>query len=89
MNTALRKAEGRFSETAIDGETVIMHLDSGVFFSLTGAAREIWLLIDGQRNEAEIVAALAGIFGGNERAIADDVATFIAQLTEADLVLAA
>jgi len=88
MSAPLRKAEGRFSETAFEDEVVVMQLDSGEFFSLTGTARDIWLLIDGRRSAAEIVATLAAVFACTESEIAGDVADFLAQMTEAQLVVA-
>ena len=86
MHGAVRKHHGAFSETAIEGETVVMHLSNGEFFSLTGTARDIWLLIDDQRSRADIAAMLAARYGGETGAIAADVAQFVAHLTEAGLV---
>lgn len=86
MNGAVQKHHGAFSETAIEGETVVMHLANGEFFSLTGTAREIWLLIDDQRSMSDIAAQLAARYGGDADPIAADVAQFLAHLTEAGLV---
>ena len=54
--TALIKAAGRFTEADIDHEIVIMRLDNGEFFSLSGTAAAIWRLIDGERDTAALVA---------------------------------
>lgn len=86
MSAALRKATTRFSETQIDGEVVVMHLDDGVFFSLTGTAAAGWRLIDGTRDQAAIVAALAAQFAADPAAIAADLEPFLGQLIEAGLV---
>ena len=86
MTGVLTKATERFSETTIDTETVVMSLDSGDFFSLSGTARAIWLLIDGSRDRAALVAALAGQFEVAEDAIAGEVDAFMAQLAQADLI---
>ena len=86
MTGVLTKATERFSETTIDTETVVMSLDSGDFFSLSGTARAIWLLIDGSRDRAALVAALAGQFEVAEDAIAGEVDAFLAQLAQADLI---
>ena len=82
----LTKAQDRFSETAIDDEIVVMSLDSGDFFSLSGTARAIWLLIDGSRDRAALLAALANQFGVAPDAIAGEVDHFLAQLVHANLV---
>jgi hypothetical protein len=82
----LTKATERFSETTIDTETVVMSLESGDFFSLSGTARAIWLLIDGSRDRAALAEALAKQFETQEDAIADEVDAFLAQLAQADLI---
>ncbi|HVR90148.1 MAG TPA: PqqD family protein [Novosphingobium sp.] len=83
---ALAKATGHFSETVIDAEVVVMSLDSGDFFSLTGTARDIWELIDGTHDRAAIVAALAGRNGVVREAIVGEIDAFLAQLAEAGLL---
>lgn len=82
----LTKSQDRFSETAIDDEIVVMSLDSGDFFSLSGTARAIWLLIDGSHNRAALLAALAQQFGVAPDTIAAEVDGFLAQLVDANLV---
>jgi pyrroloquinoline quinone biosynthesis protein D len=84
----LRKIPDRFSETRIDDEIVVMQLDSGVFFSLTGTAAAIWELIDGTRDRSAVLAMLARQFDGGATGIASEVDTFLAQLAEAGLVAA-
>ena len=84
----VRKASDRFSETTIDDEIVVMNLESGDFFSLTGTARDIWLLIDGRRDEGALVAALAADYGVDEATIGLDVADFLTQLEAAGLLAA-
>lgn len=86
MTGKLVKAPDRFSETTIDTETVVMSLASGDFFSLSGTARAIWLLLDEHHDRAALVAALAGQFGVAADAIAGEVDAFLAQLIQADLV---
>lgn len=87
MNGLLAKASERFSETAIDDEIVVMNLDDGSFFSLTGTARTIWRLIDGTRSRTALVKALAEEFSTSDTAIATDVDAFLAQLDEAGLLV--
>ncbi len=86
MTGRLAKAAARFSETTIDTETVVMDLDSGDFFSLTGTARAIWEMIDGTRNRAALIAALASEFAQAPGDIAADVDAFLAQLLAAGFV---
>lgn len=80
MSNPITKLAGQFSETTIDDEVVVMQLDSGSFFSLTDTGRAIWLLIDGTRDRAALLTALAAEFGAAEADIAGDVDHFLASL---------
>lgn len=84
--TLLAKQAGRFTETEIDDEIVVMRLDTGEFFSLTGTAAETWRLIDGTRDRSALVKALAAGFGGGEGDIAPDVDEFLTRLKELGLI---
>jgi len=89
MSDALIKNPARFVATEIDDETVVMSLDSGDFFSLTGTARSIWALLDGTRSRDAVLAVLAADYGVAPAAIAGEVDAFLAELTAAGLVRAA
>ena len=85
----LAKQTDRFTETKIDDEIVIMKLDTGDFFSMTGTAAAAWRLIDGTRARAELLDALAAQFDTDESVIVADVDDFLAQLKEQGLVATA
>src|SRR4051794_27443605 len=61
------------------------HLDRPPFV-FEGSAAQIWSCLDGERDEAEIVAYLAGAFSAPARQVADDVRGFLARLGELGLV---
>jgi pyrroloquinoline quinone biosynthesis protein D len=86
---ALIKRSDRFAETGIDDEIVVMRLDSGDFFSLEGTAASTWRLIDGTRDRAALIEALAVEYGADESEIAADVDDFLAQLQRQGLVATA
>jgi PqqD family protein of HPr-rel-A system len=86
MISTLAKAQGRYSETEIDGEIVVMNLESGDFFSLTGTAREIWMRLDGSKDRAGLIAALAADYGCEAAAMTADVDAFLAELVAAGLL---
>lgn len=85
----LTKQLDRFTATQIDDEVVVMRLDSGDFFSLTGTAAAVWQLIDGTRDRAALIEALASQFDSNDGEIAADVDGFLAQLKEQGLIVGA
>lgn len=86
MNAALVKRTDRFVETEIDGETVVMELETGDFFSLSGSALSIWQLIDGTRDRASLLAAVAAEYQAEAAELAGDVDGFVADLKAAKLV---
>ena len=83
---AITKQADRFTEADIDHEIVIMRLDNGEFFSLSGTAAAIWRLIDGKRDKASLVTAVADQFEAGESDVAGDVDEFLAQLKETGLL---
>ncbi len=85
--SAIIKAKGHFSETEIDDEVVVMNLDSGEFFSLTGTAREIWRLVDGTRDRDSVLAELAREFEAAPTEIAADLDPFLDALAGAGLIV--
>jgi hypothetical protein len=78
--TFLTKWAGRFTETEIDDEIIVMHLGTGEFFSVVGTAAAIWRLIDGTRDRSALIAALSAEFEADDQDIAVDVDEFISRL---------
>lgn len=81
-----KKYSPAFVETKIGDEVIVMHLESGEFFSLRGTAAEIWLLIDNERSSSDIAAILAEQHGAPESSVAADVQEFLDQLGQAGLL---
>src|SRR4051812_38946742 len=82
----LSKCSDMFTEADIDEEIVVMRLDNGEFFSLSGTSAAIWRLIDGKRDRAALLAMLVEEFEDDRVAIAADVDEFLTQLREAGLL---
>jgi hypothetical protein len=83
---AIQKLVGRFTEADIDDEIILMRLDNGELLSLADTAAAAWRLIDGSRDQDELVAALGAEFDADEQLIARDVGELLHQLKEAGLV---
>lgn len=86
MTARLVKQRDRFSETMVDGEVVLLNLDDGTFFSLTGTAAAIWALIDGERNRDAMLAELAVGYEAEVETIAPQLDAFVTQLKVAGFV---
>jgi hypothetical protein len=78
--TAIAKLTDRFTETEVDDEIVIMRLDNGEFFALSGTAAAIWRLIDGERDRVALIEAIGVQFEADETQIAADVDEFVDRL---------
>ena len=86
MTAPISKRTAAFSETAIDDEVVVMDLDRGDFFSLTGTAVAIWHKIDGTRCRSALIAELSDEYGRPASEVTVDVDAFLAQLKTAGLI---
>jgi pyrroloquinoline quinone biosynthesis protein D len=83
---ALTKRIGRFTETGVDDEIIVMRLDNGEFFALSGTAAAAWRLIDGKRDRAALVAELATEFAADESRITADVDELLKRLKDSRLI---
>ena len=70
----------------IDGETIIMNLEQGDYYSLNPSGGEIWLHVLAGRRRDELLAAIAERHG--ELSSPAEVDAFIARLIEYRLVVA-
>ena len=73
----------------IENEAVIISLDSKVFRGLNSVGSRVWELIDGRRSVDEIVARIVAEFEVTAEVAARDVAAFVDQLLQKQLVTAA
>jgi hypothetical protein len=72
----------------IDGETIIIHLGSGTYYSIDGVGAEVWALIDRGVASATIVSAAQARYDADPDLVAPDVVTFLEQLVQEGLVVA-
>ncbi|MBX7458651.1 PqqD family protein [Qipengyuania sp. 1NDH17] len=83
---AIRKLTDNFIATEVDGELLIVDLDGGELFSLSGTAKAVWDAIDGTRNADAIAALMAERHRGDPAVIAADVKALVGQFESAALV---
>ena len=86
MSQPLTKDPSAFAETRIDDEIVIMNLSSGDFFSLQDSAAAIWDLLDGSRDRAAVLAALADGYDAAGADLARDLDAFLGELRAGGLI---
>ncbi len=85
MRARYRTDPDRIVHETIDGESIVIDLETGVYFSLTGSAPEIWrLLVEGCSPAAVADAFASG--RGDAPAVLDAVHRLVEQLCEAQLL---
>jgi hypothetical protein len=73
-------------DEVFDDEVVIIHFDTGNYYSLDSVGTEIWGLIESGASVGEIVESLAQRYDGSQAAMEDAITRFVAELQEEDLV---
>lgn len=79
------RSHGIASET-IDGETIVLNLGTGTYFSLSGAAQAAWPLIEQGASAPQIAARLRSRYASDGGAIEDAVAAFIQELLREQVI---
>lgn len=83
---AIRKCTGNFVATKVDDEILIVDLEGGELFSLTGTAKAVRQAINGQRSEEEIARQMAQLYDADPKVISGDVAGLLSQFEDAALI---
>jgi Coenzyme PQQ synthesis protein D (PqqD) len=73
----------------LDGEVIVVNLDSGTYYSLEGPAAAIWSAIDGGASLAETVAHAARRYDAPGDALERSVTRFVDELEREQLIVAA
>jgi hypothetical protein len=81
----VRHARKTVHET-LDGEAIVIHLESGSYYSLTGSGAEIWSLLSSSRSAEQIIGEMARRHVVEERAINREIEAFLADLEREQLV---
>jgi hypothetical protein len=71
----------------LEGEAVLLDLDTGRYFGLNGSGRRILELMDGERSLAEIRQRLAGEFDAPAEELSADLAGLVDELGREGLLL--
>ena len=66
----------------IDGEVMVINLDTGVYYSVTGAGADVWPLLVGGATRREISDRVARHYGADAASVERDVDTFITRLAD-------
>ena len=86
-NTSLRINTPKIVHETIDGETVILNLDSGNYYSLDGIGANIWALVEKNVAMNGIIECISNGYDGVREEMEAAINTFIAQLMQEDLIM--
>lgn len=71
-NTKLKRSD-KATFQVVAGEAILIHLDTGTYFSLNKVSTEFWEMLDGQKTVEQHATAIADKYNTMTDAIADDV----------------
>jgi hypothetical protein len=66
----------------IDGEVMVINLDTGVYYSVTGVGAAVWPMLVGGATPREISDRVARHYGTDSASVERDVDAFIARLAD-------
>lgn len=75
-------------ERDLQGESVLLDLNTGIYYSLNPAGGFIWRLLDGNRTVREIVDLVVAEFDVDPETAAEDAAALIEDFLEQKLAVA-
>jgi hypothetical protein len=79
MSERLRRQAGVLVQEA-HGQTVLLRVDDGSYYTLDEVGAVIWELCDGSRTTGEIVDAVCDAFDGPPEQVGSDVLDFVTEL---------
>ena len=68
-------------------EAVLIHLDTGTYFSLNNIGTEFWELFDGERTIKELADVIANKYEVDVEMVTTDLIELVEKLAEDELVL--
>src|SRR5947209_11318701 len=74
----------RVVHETIDGETILINLQSGTYYSLTGCGSDVWSLLSGGWSDREVAAELERRYGAD--GVADSVYALVDELAGEQLL---
>jgi hypothetical protein len=72
----------------LDGEVIVVNLDTGVYYSLAGTAAEIWTALEAGASAARTARGLAQRYSAAGSELEDAVAAFVGELEQEELIVA-
>ena len=71
----------------LDGEAIIVHLETGVYYSLGGAGADLWAAAQSGATLAQLVDLVLARFSGAPAAVAAEIAALVDELVAEGLLV--
>jgi len=84
-STIVVAVEGTLS-TTLDGESLILHVDSGQYFGFNDVGTEIWQSLEEPQSIAELTEQIVSEYNVSKDRCHDDIIEIVFELIEKDLV---
>lgn len=75
------------TEAEIEGDTVVMNLDTGAYVGLSGTGMHIWALLKTSQNVADVVASLVAKYHVDRSVCLTETIAFCDKLQESQIVM--
>ncbi len=86
MTTRFRVNTPPVIHELLDGEVIVVNLDTGTYYSIPGTGAEIWTLVDQGASLDETVAALLERHDATQAVVEPAVGTFVDELVREALI---
>ncbi|HEX4521318.1 MAG TPA: PqqD family protein [Gaiellaceae bacterium] len=70
----------------LDGEVIVVDLDSGTYFSIAGTGAEVWAAVEAGLELDQTIELMAGRYDADRTRIAEAVTRFVDELAEQKLI---
>lgn len=71
----------------VDGEAIMIHLETGRYYSAEGVGAILWQLLDSGVTPADIIARLTDHFGPAAQGVREDLERFVSELVREELLV--
>lgn len=71
----------------VDGEAVVVNLETGNYYSFVGSGQRIWEAVEREESLDEVLAGIHAAYEGDRYQLEDSVQTFLAALEEEGLIV--
>lgn len=87
LNTVVAKDSHQIIDRVVDGEALLIHLQSGDYFSLNDTGTIVWENIDGSRTVQDLAEIVVAEYEGDRDLIVADVLSLVNRLADEGLVV--